>query len=189
VVGRFDAVGVAARLASEHQVERAAIDEAALQVVAYGGFPRALEALTVVAHELGQPPQGSADEARSPEQLSADGRRTWDAIYAGNAERVLAQLDGLLPGLDRLVLESAYARILSRPGLALGWRELLGVAALALAGLPRPLESHARGAIHNGFSPSQVQDMLLTCMPLADAHARSVIESAVARLSRKVDPK
>lgn len=189
VAGRFEAVPVAARLAAERGRSRAHIDEALLQVVAYGGFPRAIEALTRVHAELGAGPEGDAHDDRQPGPMARDGRAIWDAIYAGNAEVVLHHLDQLLPGFDGLVLEQAYARILSRPGLALGERELLGVAALALASLPRPLESHARGALLNGFAASEVQDMLLTCTPLADDHARTVIDTAVARLTRKVDPR
>lgn len=189
VLGRFDAVTALLDLGRARGVTRLAFEEAALQVAAYGGFPRALECLGAVAAAWGPRADPAPADPRDARTLAAAGRRSFDAIYAGNAERVLAELAALLPGLDRIVLGSAYAPILSRPGLAPAERELLAVAALALAALPRPLESHLRGALHHGVAPAEAEDILLTCPPLADARALEVIAQAVERLSRKVPPR
>lgn len=188
VAGRFDAVRELVPLARERGLDQQSLEEAALQVVAYGGFPRAIETLGLIAADR---PDGDrsvihADDPRPAEERAAAGRATWESIYGANAERVLAELDRLMAGFHDLVLGQAYAAILSRPGLPLGLRELLAVAALGLAGLARPLESHMRGALHNGFAPLEVQDILLTCTPLADDHARTVIDQAVDHMARKV---
>ena len=186
MIGRFDAVEALAALAPARGVEQAQLDEAALQVVAFAGFPRAIEALGRLAAVRGGAAAGSALDERSLAALEADGRATWSRIYRHNDAQVLAELDDLLPGFDLLVLRNAYGSILSRPGLELGVRELLALAALALAALERPLGSHIRGALHNGFSVAEVQDILLTCTVLASADARVTIDQAHDRLSRNV---
>ncbi len=194
-IGRFDAVEHLYRYAIDQGVELARLEETALQVVAYGGFPRAIEGLGILAR-LRDGPAASAplDEAPSQDRGSGQahpttdepGRRTWDAIYRHSAGDVIATLEGLVPGFSRWVLEDAYARILSRPTLTLGVRELLAVSALGLAALPGPLGSHLRGALRNGSTPDTVDDILRTSLVLAAPRARSVIDQARDRLARKV---
>jgi 4-carboxymuconolactone decarboxylase len=110
----------------------------------------------------------------------------WEAVYRDQADKVAGTLEGLIPGLSRWVIEDAYGRILSRPGLTLGERELLAVSALALMAQPAPLDSHLRGALRNGSSQSDVEDILRCSRPLASPAARDVVDRALARLSRKV---
>lgn len=185
VVGRFDAVAALLPQARALKLPESELAEAALQVVAYGGFPRAIQTLQLLALDR----HGSADGPPVGPVQAAAGQQTWDAVYAEHAGRVLSGLHALHPGFHELVLAQAYGSLLARPGLDLGRRELLGVAALALMALPRPLESHVRGALHNGFAASAVQDILLTSHALADDHARTVIDEAAARLSRKAPPR
>lgn len=180
--GRAEALPALLRLAADEGCAPEALHEACLQVVAYGGFPRAIEALTVLARlRHGPPPPAHREPAH------AAGRATWDAIYAGQADEVLARLEALAPGLPHWVLDSAYRRILSRPGLALRDRELLGVCALALMALPSPLRSHVLGALRNGSSAALVTDILETARVLAGPEALATIDQAVERLSRPVD--
>lgn len=163
------------------------LHEAALQVVPYGGFPRAITALGLLASRRPDGAQPvSLDSSEDRAGLAARGRQVFGAVYQANSAPVLAELDGLAPGFDELVLEQAYGRILARPILSLGERELLAVAGLALAGLAAPLGSHVRGALSNGFAPAQVQDILLTCTTLATPSAQPIIVQAIDRIERKV---
>ncbi len=156
-------------------------------MVPYGGFPRAITALGLLRpHRPGGSTPASLDSDADRAALTARGRRVFEAVYRSNTEPVLADLDDLAPGFDDLVLEQAYGRILSRSILSLGERELLAVAGLALAALPAPLGSHVRGALANGFAPTQVQDILHTCTTLACAAAHPVIVQAIDRIERKV---
>jgi 4-carboxymuconolactone decarboxylase len=179
--GRFDAVPPLLDLAAELGAGPEALHEACLQVVAYGGFPRAIEALTLLSARRREPPPPAHREP-----APAAGRAVWDSIYSDQAEDVLAKLEALAPGFPHWVLDSAYRRILARPGLALRDRELLGVAALALMALPAPLGSHVRGALRNGSSADLVADILDTARVLAGPEALAVIDQAVDRLSRNV---
>ena len=186
-IGRFDAVEALLELSSEIGIPRLELAEAALQVVAYGGFPRAIETFSKLA---GLPrdaaPVAGTDALPEEIDLLDRGRETFRRVYGTNTEKVLAQLDDYQPGLASHVLQDAYGRILSRPGLPLGEREMLAVAALALAALPLPLESHMRGALANGFQLSAIEDILSTSFVLADEGARTVISQALVRLSKKV---
>jgi 4-carboxymuconolactone decarboxylase len=152
--------------------------------VAYGGYPRALHSLALVAEtRAGEPVTGSLDT----EGVRAErGRAVWEAIYADQSPAVLAGLERLIPGLSRCVVEDAYGRILARPGLTLAERELLAVAALALMALPRPLGSHIRGALRNGSPAASVEDILRSSRPWASSDASEVVDEALDRLSRKV---
>lgn len=179
--GRFDALAALFELAEELRVDPRALHEALLQVVAYGGFPRAIEGLSRLAEARRGPPPPA-----QPEPDPAAGRATWDAIYREHGDEVLAGLDALAPGFPHWVLDSAYRRILARPGLSLRDRELLAVAALGLMGLAAPLGSHVRGALRNGSSPALVTDILDTARVLAAPEALPVMDQAADRLSRNV---
>jgi len=184
-IGRFDAVAELNALADRLRIPAERRREAALQVAAYGGFPRTIEGLT---HLAGRGPAGpagpAASDERPPSERRRAGRAVWDRIYAEQADPVLARLGALAPELPGWVLDDAYGRVLSRPGLSLAERELLGVAALALMGLAAPLASHVRGALRNGSNAGTVGDILRACRGLADPNALAVIDSALQRLER-----
>jgi len=188
-IGRFDAVESLHGLAAELGIGAIRLQETALQVVAYGGFPRAIAGLALWAGVRGgdaprSEPEGVGEGARTDQ--AAAGRAVWDAVYARNAEDVIDSLESLAPGFSGWVLEAAYGRLLARPGLTLEERELLAVAALGLMALPTPLGSHARGALRNGSKPGTVMDILDCCRILADANATPVLDQALDRLSRNV---
>jgi 4-carboxymuconolactone decarboxylase len=188
-IGRFDAVESLHGLAAELGIEPMRLQETALQVVAYGGFPRAIAGLALWADVRGgdapDGATGSLSEGAAEDQAAA-GRAVWDAVYAHNGGDVIDSLEHLAPGFSGWVLEAAYGRILARPGLSLEERELLAVAALTLMALPAPLGSHARGALRNGSKPETVMDILDCCRVLADASATPVLDQALDRLSRNV---
>lgn len=204
-VGRFDAVPALHALADRLEIPIARRREAALQVAAYGGFPRTIEGLSLLAAHSRLVPsapsapgpptaQGAqvaraaptAAQASTSEALWERGRVVWERVYADQADEVLAWLGTLAPELPDWVLDEAYGRVLSRPGLSLAERELLGVAALALMALPAPLASHVRGALRNGSNAAAVGDTLRTCRCLADSKALAAIEQALQRLDRNV---
>jgi 4-carboxymuconolactone decarboxylase len=189
-IGRFDAVTALHALADRLAIPAARRREAALQVVAYGGFPRTIEGLALLAElptgrTAGATGADERAESSATERRQA-GRAVWDRIYAEQADEVLDWLGTLAPELPGWVLDDAYGRVLSRPGLSLAERELLGVAALALMGLSSPLASHVRGALRNGSNADSVGDILRACRGLAPPNALAVIDQALQRLDRNV---
>lgn len=134
--------------------------EVLLQSHLFAGFPRAVEAASVLAAVggLGTPEPDELDRTSDP----AAGRALFDAIYAENAATVRAALDEAHPELARWIAEHAYARVLARPGLAPDRRELAAVAALAAQGQDRQLASHARGAVRLGATRAELEEALTT---------------------------
>lgn len=147
--------------------------EVLLQSHLFAGFPRAVEAASVLAAVggLGTP---DPDELARPADPAA-GRALFDAIYAEKAPTVRAALDEAHPELARWIAEHAYARVLARPGLAPDRRELAAVAALAAQGQDRQLASHARGAVRLGASSAEVHE---TVVALADLLPPALLERA-----------
>lgn len=186
-IGRFDLVAALHELADRLAIPAERRREAALQVAAYGGFPRTIEGLAVLAERATAAPAAvPAAAERSADDRRRAGRDVWDKVYAEQADEVLAWLGSLAPELPGWVLDDAYGRVLSRPGLSLAERELLGVAALALMGLSAPLSSHVRGALRNGSNAPAVSDILRACRGLAPPSAQAVIDQALQRLDRNV---
>ena len=180
------AVGEALAAARGVGCEPARLHAAALQVVPFAGFPRAIEALGQLA--AAGLPAGAAPAPPATAESARAGRAVFDAIYGAQAESVLAGLQRLAPGFGDWVLQGAYARVLAGPGLTLRERELLAVAALALMSQPAPLESHLRGALRNGSSVAEATDILATVAVLAAPAALTVLDRAVQRLSRSSEP-
>jgi 4-carboxymuconolactone decarboxylase len=186
MISRFDAVEALIDIAALRGIGFDEMEETALQLVSYGGFPRAIETLTLIAARRSGESSPHAPPPVPPQDPIETGRAVFVQVYGDKAEKVLDGLDLLLPGFAPLVLDQAYGRLLARPGLDLAVRELLAVAALGLGALAAPLGSHIRGALLNGFPPGAVQDILLTCNVLADHRARPVIAQAIDRIERKV---
>ena len=78
------------------------------------------------------------------------------------AASILKGLGAMHPDLPGYVVEDGFADIYARPGLDLGRRQLVTVAALAtLGGCERQLAVHARGAINVGVSADELFEALL----------------------------
>ncbi len=210
--GRWEALAILCHGALERGRTAADLVEMGLQVVAYAGFPRAIEALGIVRDVLERAPEAAAEgieptadgEPDGAEALARAGHEVFEDIYREATPEVLAGLDALCAGFSRWVLMDAYGRILSRPGLSLADRERMAVSALALMALPAPLGSHIRGALRNGSTCADVEDILRSSRALADGHRdptptptvtasegstrspHDVIDQALDRLSRKV---
>ncbi len=178
VLGRWDELAVARREAPPGEPDRA-WREVALQVHVFAGFPRAVEAYSVLerAGGLGAPEPGEVlAEPDQPER----GRALFERIYTSQSDAIRAALERGHPDFARFIEGHAYGRILARPGLEPTFREQLAVAALAALGQERQLASHARGCLRLGGSESDVRAALDAVADLIAperlARARSVLE-------------
>lgn len=155
----FDAEGLEAlrRAAPAGEPDRA-WREVALQAHLFCGFPRTLAALEVLARAGGLGPV-PLDEPLGREPATTTeprGAALFDRIYAEASGPVRASLAAYHPDLAHWIADHAYGRVLSRPGLDAGTRELCAVAALAITGHERQLAGHARGAVRCGASAADV---------------------------------
>ncbi len=176
-LGRWDELAALRRAAPAGEPDRR-WREVLLQAHLFAGFPRAVEAASVLAAAGGLGPPAPDELARAPADPDA-GRALFDAIYATRAEAVRAELASFHPELALWIAEHAYARVLARPGLSADRRELCAVAALAAQGQDRQLAAHARGAVRLGASRAEVQATLEAIADLLEpatlARAREVI--------------
>lgn len=166
VLGDWDAVGALRRAAPAGEPDRA-WREAVLQAHVFAGFPRVVEAYSVLgaAGGLGVP---GDDEALAEADQPDRGRALFERIYGDHSERVRRFLHEGHPDFAAWIEGHAYGRILSRPGLSPARRELLAVAALAALGQERQLASHARGSLRCGAEVDEVLGVLDAIAELID---------------------
>lgn len=156
--------------------------EVLLQAHLFAGFPRTVEAASVLATfgGLGAPEPDELAQSSNP----AAGRALFDAIYGENAPTVRTALTEAHPELARWIEEHAYGRVLARPGLAPDRRELAAVAALAAQGQERQLASHARGAVRLGATTDEVRATIEALHDLVPATLLERAREVVAHFAR-----
>ncbi len=177
-IARGDASALTAAIdcARTRGIARGEFEETLLQSVLFFGFPRAVTAFETLARAwpAAIAPQGGA----LPEDRRRDaGTALFDRIYGRNADAVHAMLRGYHGEFHDFVIESAYGRILARPGLAPRERELIAVAALAAIDQVPQLVAHARGARTFGADNEAVREVLITALgdiPLVDDLMRRI---------------
>ncbi len=155
--------------AQQHGVPRGELTELLLQATLFFGFPRTVTAFATLVDRWPETTTPDANSIPHAAQRSS-GEELFAGIYGDNTDAVHAMLQGYHPEFHDFVLESAYGRILSRPGLDVRMRELCAVAALgALEQIPQ-LVAHARGALKFGASEVNVRAVLDDVCE-EDAHA------------------
>lgn len=172
---RFRAAVLRAR---ELGAGRAEVEEAVLQATLFFGFPRTVTAFETL-QECWPAPQAPQRGALPAADHAGAGRALFDAIYDRNAPMVHSLLASFHPDFHDFVIESAYGRVLARPGLEPMVRELLAVAGLAALQQAPQLVAHARGALRFGATLDQVRDCLA-----AGGIGEAQAEGLLARISR-----
>lgn len=151
--------------------------EAVLQTHLFAGFPRLVQAYTVLAEEggLGEPGPEEAEPKRSEAQRIEAGMELFEVIYGSGAPRIRDMLAGFHPDWADHVLGHAYGRVLTRGGINAAQRELLAVVCLAALDQERQLASHARGAIRCGATADELFRALEVVAPQlpSEVHARA----------------
>ncbi len=146
--------------ARAHEVPRAVLEETLLQATLFCGFPRTVSAFEVLNRgwPVPTPPAGGALPAAAQ---AAAGSDLFATIYRHNDAAVRTMLAGCHGEFLAFVIEAAYGRILSRPGLPPLDRELLAVAALAALDQLPQLIAHGRGALHFGAGREALHEAIL----------------------------
>lgn len=138
------------------------IEEVILQSYLFAGFPRSLNAAREWRRLSGRPAPLIDEGTRTDlvEAWTRRGEATCAIVYGGFYERLRHNIRALHPALDSWMIVEGYGKVLSRPALDLGRRELCVVAACAAARQDRQLHSHLHGALHAGASAEAVEDTL-----------------------------
>jgi 4-carboxymuconolactone decarboxylase len=168
--GDWSAFAAAATALRADDTPRADLEETLLQAVLFAGFPRvvtAFEHLNRTWPSVAAPAGGGLP----PAEQAAAGRALFAAIYGKNDLAVRNLLRDCHQEFHDFVLEAAYGRILTRPGLPPRERELLACAALAAQQQDRQFVAHARGALQFGASREELAAVTQLAQPDADAAA------------------
>ena len=128
------------------------IEELLLQTYLFAGFPRALNGMREWRRLMPTPAHATVAPNDTP---TARGEETCATVYGAMYERLRDNIKALHPRLDEWMIAEGYGKVLSRPALDLGRRELCIVAACAATGQDRQLQSHLHGARNSGV-PDQV---------------------------------
>jgi 4-carboxymuconolactone decarboxylase len=81
-------------------------------------------------------------------------------------DRSLATIEGL-GDLGRLIVETAYGEIYSRPGLALRERQIASVAALVATGRSSQLPVHLRSSLKAGLTVDELREVIIQTAVIA----------------------
>lgn len=138
------------------------VEELILQSYLFCGFPRALNA----AREWRRTPsqgqvqgqgtgRGAGDRGRDYDVFQVEGEATCARVYGRFYSKLRQNIVALHPELDSWMIVEGYGKVLSRPALDLGRRELCIVAACVAAGQDRQLHSHLHGSRNVGV-PDEV---------------------------------
>jgi 4-carboxymuconolactone decarboxylase len=128
------------------------VEELVLQSYLFCGFPRALNAArewrrVVQGRGTGR---GAGDWGGEYEAFFAEGEATCARVYGKFYDKLRQNIVALHPELDTWMIVEGYGKVLSRPGLDLGRRELCIVAACVASGQDRQLHSHLHGSRNVG---------------------------------------
>jgi 4-carboxymuconolactone decarboxylase len=132
------------------------VEEALLQSYLFVGYPVALQAIGMWRERTGNagPAAPTNDD---PSEWRKRGEAVCAQVYAGQYERLRANIARLHPDMEQWMLEEGYGKVLGRPGLDLKVRELCVIAVLVGLDTPQQLYSHLRGALNVGATPEEVE--------------------------------
>jgi 4-carboxymuconolactone decarboxylase len=159
------------------------VEELLLQSYLFAGFPRALNAMREwrrYESEIATSPVPS-----DPDSTRDDGEATCSAVYGSMYERLRQNIRALHPLLDDWMITEGYGKVLSRPALDLGRRELCIVAACAATGQDRQLHSHLHGAVNVGVTPSVIDQVLDALADILGAERARAVGLLWARVKGK----
>jgi 4-carboxymuconolactone decarboxylase len=148
------------------------IEELLLQTYLFAGFPRALNGMREWRRLMPTPATATIAPNDMPTAL---GEETCARVYGVMYDRLRDNIKALHPRLDEWMIAEGYGKVLSRPALDLGRRELCIVAACAATGQDRQLQSHLHGSRNAGV-PDAVTSAALAALAEtipSDLHERA----------------
>ncbi|WP_434662891.1 carboxymuconolactone decarboxylase family protein [Aeromonas sp. NJAU223] len=144
------------------------IKEILVQLYAYAGFPRSLNALSAFMTVLAQRQQrGLTDEVG---REASSNPEPWDALVEGtrNQTRLVGQpvtgaLFAFAPAIDGFLKSHLFGDIFQRDVLDWQTRELATIGALAaMAGVNNQLKSHLAMSLNTGWTVAQLRGYVST---------------------------
>jgi len=160
------------------------VEELLLQTYLFAGFPRALNAMREW-RRVSRRPAPSAAAPWDPEGWRELGEATCERVYGAMYGRLRTNIRELHPELDEWMIVEGYGKVLSRPDLDLGRRELCIVAACMASRQDRQLHSHLHGALNAGVAPGVVSAAIDALEPVVGADRTASARMLWARVRGK----
>lgn len=191
-IGAFMATGnmpdlnAALNQALEAHLTVSEIKEILVQLYAYAGFPRSLNALGELMKVLEARKQRGIDDA--PGRESSRSVPTGDALLVAGAANqtrlsgvpVKGPLFDFAPAIDEFLKTHLFGDIFERDNLDWQSRELATVGALsAMTGVESQLQSHIRISMNVGLTASQLSQVARVLTERGDADAARRVEAAL----------
>ena len=98
-----------------------------------------------------------------PEDRYERGRAKLSEVHG---ERAVGTIESL-GELGRLIIETAYGEVYSRPGLSIRERQIAAVAALVATGRSSQLPVHLRSSLRAGLTLDELREVLLETAVIA----------------------
>lgn len=110
------------------------------------------------------------------------GCRSFEAVFGSPAQAFVEGVDALAPGFGRFIIETEFGAVYGRPGLSLGTRELVVIAACAALGETGldAVRMHAAAALRAGVSRAAIVETLVQVSMAAGLPAALKALTAVA---------
>ncbi|VVO74351.1 carboxymuconolactone decarboxylase family protein [Pseudomonas fluorescens] len=163
--------------------------EILIQLYAYAGFPRSLNALSLLMKVLQErEARGVHDEPGREPGLVPSGRALLDLGTDNQTRLVGTQVTGALfefaPGIDQFLKGHLFGDIFARDNLDWASRELATVGALAaLPGVEPQLESHLKISMNVGITTQQLHLVASELNARGELDAAERIQTALEKLS------
>lgn len=84
-----------------------------------------------------------------------------EVLGAAYVDKSVQSVDGFMLPLQKLITEYCWGEVWSRPGIDRKTRSLLNLAMLACLGRSNELKLHTLGALNNGVTVEEIQEVLL----------------------------
>ena len=110
------------------------------------------------------------EEFNTPEFAKGLAKRV-EVLGAAHVQKSLDSVDEFTQPIQKFVTEAAWGGIWGRDGLEAKSRSMITVAMLAALGRQHELAVHVRGALNNGVSARELQEILLQSAIYAGAPA------------------
>jgi len=95
-------------------------------------------------------------------ELYENGMKVRRAVLGDEyVSRGMANADDFMMAIQRMATEVAWGYTWCRPGLERRDRSLITIAILGALGLPNEVKLHVRGALTNGVSVEEIQEVLI----------------------------
>jgi len=87
-----------------------------------------------------------------------------EVLGAKHVDKAIAAAEDFSRPLQELVTQYCWGEIWGRPGLDRRTRSIINLAMLTALNRPNELKLHVRGALNNGLSKADIQEVLLHAM-------------------------